>query len=107
MRPIMPEAPGASGMIGPAARRSAEKGDKWPPARPARHNGDLTTGHQGARNAALCSPGHCRPSVGGMTEPNLATPEAQPDTAPPHPRTTPAARPPTPDRPPPTADQPD
>jgi hypothetical protein len=42
------------------------------------------------------SPGHCRPSAGGMTEPNLATPEAQPDTAAAPPGPTPVADSPAP-----------
>jgi hypothetical protein len=44
------------------------------------------------------SPGHCRPSAGGMTEPNLAAPEAQPDTAAAQAGPTPAAKPPAPER---------
>src|SRR6516165_8333136 len=105
----------------PAPRRRGETGDKWHPARPARHNGGLTTCPQGARNAALCGPGHRRPahartaaavsgapggpatSVGGMTGPNLATrvgaaiarrrPPGPPPPASPHEAATPPGTP--------------
>src|SRR5215472_18649343 len=58
-----------------------EKEDQSPAGRLAGHNGDLTICDQGARNAASRSPGPRCPSLGGMTEPDLATPEAQPQTS--------------------------